>query len=675
MQILEQHFDAAFDAPDGIKKLRELILTLAMQGKLVEQDPDDQPASELLKEIEAEKRRLVAEGKIKAPKPLPPIEADEVPYQVPLSWAWVNLINIGYWAIGSGLPHIIQGNKNGEILLCKVSDMNIVGNEKFINSTNNYLPLIEAKKHKFNIHSSRTIIFPKIGGAISTNKRRIILEPTIIDNNCLGITLWSGIDLEWAYRLLTSIDMMEYQTGTSIPALSQGVIELIPIPLPPLAEQRRIVARIDELMARCDELEALRASREQKRLNTHTAALNALLSAKAPDAFAEAWQFVAEHFGELHSAPKNVAELRKAVLQLAVMGKLVPQDPSDLPARELLREIEAEKNRLIVAGNIRASKPLPPVAEEEKPYQIPEGWEWVRLSEITLISGGVTKGRNLVGRQVIEVPYLRVANVQRSYLNLEEIKYIDLPIDEVKKYSLLNGDLLITEGGDWDKVGRTAIWGGEIETCVHQNHVFKARKTLSVQNEVWLEKYLNSPFSRAYFAGAAKQTTNLASINMTQLQYCPVAVPPPLEQHRIVAKIDQFMALCDQLEAGLAAQTGKQTELLNAVMAAVTPASTTPTRRAPARAQVAWTDPEASEAAEPKRRGRPAKVQAEVTGIEGEVAAPRRRGRPPKNPVVVSASIPSATSEADAIRRLEALKLERSRGERQVGLFDTSHKG
>lgn len=167
---LERHFDTAFAAPDGIKKLRELILTLAMQGKLVEQDPNDPPASQLLKEIEAEKKRLVKDGKIKAPKPLPEIKPEEVPYALPQGWVWVRLIEIGYWALGSGLPHSIQGGADQEILLCKVSDMNLLGNEKYILVANNSVSQETARESKLSISEPGTIIFPKIGGAIATNK-------------------------------------------------------------------------------------------------------------------------------------------------------------------------------------------------------------------------------------------------------------------------------------------------------------------------------------------------------------------------------------------------------------------------------------------------------------------------------------------------------------------------
>jgi type I restriction enzyme S subunit len=240
---------------ENVAELRKAILQLAVMGKLVPQNPNDPPASQLLKDIEAEKSRLWRDGKIKTPKPLLEIKPAEIPYALPQGWEWVRLIEIGYWALGSGLPHSIQGDTEQEILLCKVSDMNLPGNEKFIIASNNTVSEETAKASKLTISEPGTIIFPKIGGAIATNKRRILQKRTVIDNNCLGITPYSLVNLEWAYQLLLSFDFSKYQTGTSVPAISQGIIGEIVIGLPPAQEQDCIVHKIIHLMAACDALE------------------------------------------------------------------------------------------------------------------------------------------------------------------------------------------------------------------------------------------------------------------------------------------------------------------------------------------------------------------------------------------------------------------------------------
>lgn len=551
-ELLEKHFDTAFSALDGIKKLRKLILTLAKQGKLVPQDPNDQPASELLKEIEAEKQRLVKEGKIKKLKPLPPVTKEEKPYALPQGWEWVRFPGC-YFGIGSKANQI-QANQyqaTGEIPVVDQGKAFIAG------FTDDKERVLEIDKP--------VIVF----GDHTKNIKLVDFNFVIGADGVKTLCPYNGVKSEFIFRLMQSYDLDDRGYARHFKVLNSQLV-----PLPPLEEQHRIVAKIDELMARCDELEKLRSAQQEARLTVHAATIKQLLNISESGQHQRAQAFLTEHFGELYTVKENVSELRKAILQLAVMGKLVPQNPDDQPASELLKEIEAEKKRQVQEGKIKIPKSLPPVTEEEKPYPLPQGWIWVRFDEIVDIGSGVTKGRNLVGREIASIPYLRVANVQRSYLDLSVVKEIDIPTDELGKYSLVTGDLLITEGGDWDKVGRTCIWRGEISVCVHQNHVFRARRYITSQSEDWLEKYLNSGPARAYFAAASKQTTNLASINKTQLQRCPVSLPPVSEQGRIVAKIDELMVLCESLDQQIDSATSKQAELLNVLIHAQSQSNT-----------------------------------------------------------------------------------------------------
>ncbi|UCZ55558.1 DUF559 domain-containing protein [Desulfurispirillum indicum] len=577
-KLLEQHFDTAFAAPGGVAKLRELILTLAMQGKLVEQNPNNPPASELLKEIEAEKQRLVKVGKIKKPKPMPPIKPEEVPYELPQGWEWVIFGDIAAIERG-GSPRPIKAFLTDDpdgLNWIKIGDTDQGG--KYITST-------KEKIRPEGLTKTR-MVYPGdflLTNSMSFGRPYITQIEGCIHDGWLRISPPASVDKDYLYHLLSSSFIRRMfeaaAAGAVVLNLNSDKVRELPIPLPPLPEQHRIVARIDQLVARCDALEKLRKEREEKRLAVHAAAIKQLLDPSSSNLRAfvpscetkESFAFLAQHFGELYTVKENVAELRKAILQLAVMGRLVPQDPNDPPASELLKEIEAEKERASHEGTKtrRKGKELPPIKPEEVPYQLPQSWEWVRFEEIVDIGSGITKGRKLEGRKLISIPYLRVANVQRSYLDLTEIKEIEIPVEEAEKYLLISGDLLITEGGDWDKVGRTCIWMEEIPLCGHQNHVFRARKVLLKQNEIWLEKYLNSTTARDYFAGASKQTTNLASINKTQLRGCPIPLPPLPEQHRIVARIDQLMALCDTLDQQIDAANQKQSELLDSVMGAI----------------------------------------------------------------------------------------------------------
>jgi len=211
-------------------------------------------------------------------------------------------------------------------------------------------------------------------------------------------------------------------------------------------------------------------------------------------------------------------------------------------------------------------KPLLPLSEDQIPFAAPPGWAWAKMSELAHIVSGVTKGRNLTNQNTISVPYLRVANVQRGYLDLSEIKYIDIKADELDKYLLQDGDLLLTEGGDADKVGRSAIWRNEISGCIHQNHIFRARPVLQELSVDWLTLCTNSQYGRDYFLESSKQTTNLASINSTQLKNFPVPLPPLAEQKRIVAKVDELLARCAALERKLGQAQGAGRQLTAAVL-------------------------------------------------------------------------------------------------------------
>ena len=268
--LLEQHFDIAFAAPDGIKKLRELILTLAMQGKLVPQDPNDQPASELLKDIDAEKRRMVKAGKIREPKPLPDIKPEEVPYELPVGWEWTRIRNIGHdW--GQKIPdrpftYIDVGSINNSKGIIS-EDVQLLGED-------------EAPSRARKIVRQNTVIYatvrPYLLNIAIIGKE---YDPEPIASTAFAIIHpYDVISNSFIYHYLRSPFFISYvelaMKGVSYPAINDGDFFRAPFPLPPLAEQHRIVARIDQLMSRCDELEKRRAERDQKQ----TALLNAVMA-------------------------------------------------------------------------------------------------------------------------------------------------------------------------------------------------------------------------------------------------------------------------------------------------------------------------------------------------------------------------------------------------------------
>ena len=353
--LLEQHFDTAFFAPNGIKKLRELILALAMQGKLVAQDPKDSPASELLKEIEAEKKRLVKEGKIKTLKPLLPVTSAEKPYVLPRGWEWVRMGSLV--TIQTGKKDVNEGHKDGlyPFFSCAAAPL----------KSNNYSFDCDALLLPGNGANVGQVTRYK--GKFEAYQRTYILS----DFSC---DIAEYLEKALNARFLKSIEGKQY--GSAINYIKIGNLTDFLVPLSPHPEQHRIVAKIDELMARCDALENLRNEREEKRLSTHAAALSQLLDTTGNGSADDTWAFITQHFSELYTVKENVAELRKAILQLAVMGKLVPQNPNDPSASELLKEIDAEKKRLVKEGKIRGTRGRGDAKEltpDEMPNPLPKG--------------------------------------------------------------------------------------------------------------------------------------------------------------------------------------------------------------------------------------------------------------------------------------------------------------
>ena len=346
-----------------------------------------------------------------------------------------------------------------------------------------------------------------------------------------------------------------------MPAISQGTIGEIVIGLPPATEQNRIVAKIDQLMARCDELEKLRDEREQKRRRVHTAALKKLLDAQEGDSFASAWQFISQHFGELYAVRENVTELRKAILQLAVMGKLVPQNPNDPSANQLLKEIEAEKKRLVREGKIKASKPLPEINAEEMPYTLPQGWEWVRLNDVLDVRDGTHDTPKYVDSGY---PLITSKNIYTGRLSFDDVKYISAEdhqkISERSKVDV--GDILFAMIGS---IGNPVIVDCDTEFSIKNVALFKYHLAGKPDNR-YLYYFLTHAQEnmKAISSGAVQ---SFVSLGFLRTYLFPL--PPIAEQHRIVAKIDQLMSLCDILEQKIDAATSKQTELLDAVMAQV----------------------------------------------------------------------------------------------------------
>lgn len=564
-KVLE-HFDLVAEAPDGIARLRELVLQLAVRGKLVPQDPRDEPASELLKRIGNDRAASINFSKGRNGKTKSPTPTVDVPFDVPDGWVWTKLE-----FLGQSTADVLSDGPFGSKLKSehyvstpgyRVLRLGNVGRGQFKNRDQSF---ISPEHYKSLIRyelKALDILVASLGDP--PGRACLVPEyalPAINKADCFRIRVANQIYSPYVCAVLNSPlwiqRSLELHRGDTRGRINLSHLKSVQIPLPPYAEQRRIIRRANQLTSHLDRLELRQKEREAARVAARDSALAEFCEAATFHEIATAWARLQARMGDLLKAPEDLSTLREAIQSLAVRGKLVPQDPRNEPPARTLGQ--GDRSRSV---DTKSTDSL----DEDVPFQVPQNWAWVKFNTVFTIRSGLTKGRVHSAKATMELPYLRVANVKGGYLDLTQIKTIEVPVDEVDRYLLRPGDLLLTEGGDWDKLGRSAVWGGEIQPCLHQNHVFCARPIDPRQNSTWFSRYSNSLQGRLYFQACSKQTTNLASINKTQLSNWPVPVPPFLEQNRIVARVDEMMALCDHLESRLAAARDAQAALAAALL-------------------------------------------------------------------------------------------------------------
>lgn len=543
----------------GIEQLRALILDLAVRGKLVPQDSGDEPASELLKRIKTERARLIKAKAIGKGKSFPTV-SEEPPFAIPANWVWTQISEIGHdWG---------QTEPTADFTYIDVGSIN---QSLGIVHSPNVVSASDAPSRARKVVRKGTVIYSTV--------RPYLLNIAIVDQDFdpepIASTAFaivhpfSGIEAGFVYRYLRSQSFVSYvescQTGIAYPAINDRQFFAAWCPLPPLAEQGRIVAKVDELMALCDALERESADA----MAAHQALVEELLamlvnSADATDLAAN-WARLETHFDTLFTTDASIEALKQTILDLAVDGVLAERVGSIDDSKAAVALAKKTKLILIEQEGLRARTPIVRSKLNRAESAFPSHWTFTDFDSVFVTVSGVTKGQKVATNEAVEVPYLRVANVQRGHLDLDEVKNITVKQSDFRRYQLRNGDVMMTEGGDWDKLGRATIWRGEIPDCIHQNHVFRVRFEQAAILPEWVVLFVNSPLGREFFSRAAKQTTNLASINMTQLRSCPIPIPPLAEQRRIVAKVDALMALCDQLKTRLADAAQTQRHLADAI--------------------------------------------------------------------------------------------------------------
>jgi len=528
----------------GISRLRKLILELAVRGKLVPQVSTDEPASLLLEKIRAEKAQLLKVGKLKKQESFSEISEEEKLFDLPKGWCLVrfgDLILEAYTGLDKGksfqsldfkYPYFKMNNilNEGGFDLSEMThvDASDVEVEKYSLSDNDFL---------FNTRNSRELVGKTCVIKGLSNKK------IIYNNNILRVKfsqVWPDFIDVW-FRCGSGKSLLEKikSNTTNVCAIYQGKLFDFVCVVPPLAEQLRIVAKVDELMALCDELEL----QETNHLKTHQLLVETLLGTltQAKDAaeFQAAWATLAQHFDDLFITEDSIDQLKQTILQLAVMGKLVPQDPKDEPANVLLERIKKEKERMVKEGEINKQRPLPEIEESEIPFILPNKWSWTRLGNAGIGSTGKTPSTSVINFFGGEIPFIGPGQISNEGDILESDRTLT---EEGSNYSTIAqaGDILmVCIGGS---IGKTAI----VKSKLTFNQQINCMRPFLIDSS-YLNFVMNSThFHRELLDKATGSATPI--INKGKWEELLVSIPPFAEQQRIVSKVDELFALCDRLK-------------------------------------------------------------------------------------------------------------------------------
>ena len=550
------HYERIADAPDAIARLRRFILDLAVRGKLVEQDPSEEPASELLKKIAAEKERLVKVGEIKKQSALPLVATYEALFSVPNVWEWTRIGSAAYVEMGQSPP------------------------SEHYNRTGHGIPFFQGKADfgkryptaRYWCTQPKKYAAPGdilISVRAPVGPTNVASEPCCIGRGLAALRSHNGID---RYYLLRCLEAFEHALaalgfGTTFVAINKNQLTAFVIPLPPLAEQRRIVAKVDELMALCDRMEAARTEREATRDQLAASSL-ARLNDPDPDpvGFRNQAAFALENLAPLTTRTDQIKALRQTILNLAVRGKLVEQDPNDEPAAELVKRIAAEKARLVKAREIRNPKQVSAINADECFFDSPRGWEWKRLSEISRkIHYGFTASAN---NMIDAVRLLRITDIQDNSVDWVSVPGCEIGEKALPQFKLEKGDILVARTGG--TIGKSFLVQDVPVVAVFASYLIRVQGSHEIYDR-YLKLFLESPVYWIQLQDGSRGAGQ-PNVNGQTLGKMLFPLPPLAEQHRIVVKIDELMALCDRVEANLATGDDTRRRLLDALLHEVLPA-------------------------------------------------------------------------------------------------------
>ena len=486
------------------QELKNSILQLAIQGKLVEQRPEEGTAEELFLRIQEEKQRLIKQKKIKREKTFPEITEEEKPFDIPESWKWVRLRNIVY-----NRGQLTPKTKFSYI------DIGSIDNKRQLLNTNENI--IEADKAP-----SRARKMVNQGDILYSTVRPYLHNMCIVDKQFSYMPIastgfavlschYNVLNKYIFYYLLTPAfdsyaNSNENAKGVAYPAINDDRLYRAVIALPPFAEQKRIVAQIEELLPYIDRYEQAWCKLEK-------------FNSRFPE------------------------DMKKSLLQYAIQGKLVEQRPEEGTAEELFEQIQEEKHRLIKEKKIKKEKPLPEITDDEKPFDIPESWKWVRVGEIFAHNTGkaMNSSAKKVNKTGAKRKFITTSNLYWNSFDFSSVKEMFFSDDELERCTVRKGDLLMCEGGAY--YGRTAIWNYDYDICF-QNHIHRLRSYKPVELLFFYHLFY---FYKSMNMMKAKGTA-MPGLSSQTLHQMVLPLPPLSEQKRIVEKLERLLPLCEQLK-------------------------------------------------------------------------------------------------------------------------------
>lgn len=553
-QLIDQ-FELVTDTEEGLAKLRKVVLNQAVRGNLTKSDPDDKPGEKLLERIEAKRQSLYEIGEIRKPKSIEPGDQESILYDLPQSWIWCNLGDVILEIYGGSTPS--KSNPRfweGDIYWASVKDLD--DESIYLESTLDKITEEGLNETKF-VPAGNVIVCTRMGlGKINLNT-----VDTTINQDLKSIILPDELLKLYFYYYYKSLEIKG--SGMTVSGIKQSELLRLPFALPSKNEQKRIVKKIETFFSQVDELEQKVHQDREVDERLQVAVLDDLQRAETPEASRQSWKRLTDHFEQIYRKPEHIEQLKQAILNEAVRGRLVPRDPNDEPAEKLLERIKEEKQRLYKEGEIRKPKDLPEIADEEIPYELPEGWTWCRFGKTALQISDVN--HKMPDEVKKGIPYVSPSDFYGS----NEIDFAGAKKISQKSFDELSKKIR-PELNDliFPRYGTIGVKNRLVNTEIDFLASYSCAIIKNLKGYIdpkYTYYYSVSPLIQADIELHTNKTTQ-PNVGINSIKEFRFPLPPYTEQNRIVNRIEEFFIWCDDLKVKLSRAQQTDQRLLEALV-------------------------------------------------------------------------------------------------------------